>query len=87
MKLTAIALTFVGGFFCGTNLEVTERIEGKYGDVNVSVGLSDAGEAWRHFEGDKGWALAVSGADGNACIVAEGTHWETSPAQVVGEPV
>ncbi len=89
--LAALALLLWAGAAqgqaCASRAEVKARLDGRYGEAPVGIGVTSAGsiiEIWTTADGST-WTVAVTNPQGTTCLISSGTAWETVRHQLKGK--
>ncbi len=65
---------------CGDRPDILKKLDTRYSEAPVSMGLTSAGAVLEVLASDKGtWTIVVSLPSGMSCMIAAGEYWEDLP--------
>ncbi len=71
---------------CATHAEVAKRLDSRYAEAPVGMGLASNGGVIEVFSARDGatWTLVITMPNGTSCALVAGQAWETMPTIVLG---
>ncbi len=71
---------------CGDRTKLIEKLEAKYKEVPVGLGLSQNNKAaFEVYASESGtWTVVMTMTNGLACVMAAGHSWQDLPKQLAG---
>jgi hypothetical protein len=83
---TPQSLAAQGQVMCGKRGDVIAKLENKFSETRVSIGLANSGAVIEVYASKAGtFTVLVTRPDGRTCLVAAGEHWENlKPRRLTG---
>ena len=71
---------------CGNSVEIRDKLDKKYGEARVGLGLNGDGGLVEVFTSKDGftWTIIVSYTNGRSCLVANGEGWRNTENPAFG---
>ena len=72
-----IAMPAEAQMACADRSELITRLDGKYSETPVAMGLANNGDVLEVFSSPEGstWTILVTDTNGISCLVAAGEYW------------
>lgn len=74
---------------CGDRSDILTRLEGKYSEAPVAMGLSNTGGVIEVLSSPEGntWTIIMTDPNGLSCLIAAGEYWEAAKKLAAGKGV
>ena len=85
MSLIAVPASAQAVIPCGQRADIIQKLNEKYSESPVSIGLTNAGSVLEIFASkDRTFSVIVTQPNGIACLIATGGNWENLNAALAG---
>jgi len=91
LAFTSVALpaSVQAQMLCIARADMVTRLQGKYAEAPVAIGLSNSGGVIEVLVSPDGgtWTIIVTDPQGVSCLMAAGEYWESAKTALMGRKI